>query len=79
MYDFWNDRFVGKLPGEARLAQTLRPGEARMMSVHRATEHPQFLSTDRHLMQGFLELSDVRWDATRSRLTGKAGSWGVNP
>lgn len=70
MYDFWNDRFVGKLKGSDRLRQTLRPGEARMLSIHKVERHPQFLSTNRHLMQGYLDLSDVKW--TGHHLSGKA-------
>src|SRR5690606_20688977 len=34
VYDFWNDRLVGLLGGDAELTQDVRPGEARMMSVH---------------------------------------------
>src|SRR5690606_15490487 len=34
VYDFWTDRFVGLLNGGEVLDQDLRPGEARMMSVH---------------------------------------------
>ncbi len=70
VYDFWNDQFVGKLKGTGTLRQVLRPGEARMLSVHKVERHPQFLSTNRHLMQGHLDLDDMKWDG--HRLTGKA-------
>jgi hypothetical protein len=70
VYDFWNDRLVGRLKGEGPLSQTLRPGEARMLSVRKVEDHPQVLSTDRHVMQGCLELSDVKWDGYH--LAGKA-------
>lgn len=69
-YDFWNDRLVGKVKGTGKLKQTLRPGEARMLSVRKVGKHPQVLSTNRHLMQGYHELSDVKWSG--QRLTGKA-------
>jgi hypothetical protein len=62
-YDFWNETFLGSKAGSEVLKQTLRPGEARMISVHRKTDHPQFLSTNRHVMQGYVELSQVRWKA----------------
>ena len=71
VYDFWNDKFCGKLSGRETLKQTLRPGEARMLSVHRAETHPQFLSTNRHLMQGFVDLLGVpKWDAEKHTLSG---------
>ncbi len=71
VYDFWNDAFCGKLSGGESLRQTLRPGEARMLSVHRAEPHPQFLSTNRHLMQGLVDLvGGPRWDARGRTLAG---------
>jgi hypothetical protein len=71
VFDFWNHRFVGRLKGSGTLEQSLRPGEARMLSVHEAELHPQFLSTSRHLMQGYVDL--VRqpvWDAPGRTLSG---------
>ena len=70
VYDFWNNQLVGEFKGDAILSQNLRKGEARMMSVRHKENHPQILSTDRHLMQGYIELSDVSWDD--NKLTGKA-------
>lgn len=61
IYDFWNDRFVGKYKGTDTLSQQLRPGEARMMSIHAVEDYPQFISTDRHIMQGYLDLHNYRW------------------
>jgi hypothetical protein len=72
VYDFWNNRFIGKLQGTDKLIQELRPGEARMMSVRAVKDYPQILSTDRHLLQGYIELSDVEWDAAAKTLKGKA-------
>ncbi|HEU4610404.1 MAG TPA: hypothetical protein VFS31_19925, partial [Chitinophagaceae bacterium] len=70
VYDFWNDQLVGKLPGTAKLEQRLRPGEARMMAVKEAQNLPQVLSTNRHLMQGYLDLKEVNWNQHNTALTG---------
>jgi hypothetical protein len=72
VYDFWNNLFIGKIAGKDKLAQDLRPGEARMMSVRLVESVPQVLSTDRHLLQGYVELSDVAWDAGTKVLKGRA-------
>lgn len=77
VYDFWNESFVGRLKGTATLCQTLRPGEARMLSIRRVEPHPQVLSTNRHLMQGHLDLSDVVWNG--NHLSGKAKVVGGEP
>ncbi|HWA87971.1 MAG TPA: hypothetical protein VG710_17205, partial [Opitutus sp.] len=73
IYDFWNDRLVGRLHGTELLRQTLRPGEARMLSIHEVEPHPQFLSTNRHLMQGYLDLARYpEWSAADGTLRGAA-------
>jgi len=56
LYDFWNDVFPGKLNGAATLQQKLRGGEARMLSIHKVQDVPQFISTSRHVMQGYIDL-----------------------
>jgi hypothetical protein len=70
VYDFWNDAFVGKLAGSGKLSQQLRPGEARMMSVHQAKDHPQFISTNRHIMQGYIDMIKTEWFGGRNILRG---------
>ena len=79
VYDFWNDRFVGKFSGNQKFEQTLRPGEARMMAVHEVAPHPQFLSTDRHVMQGCVDLLGCVWDEKTHQLHGVANVVGGEP
>lgn len=70
VYDFWNDAFLGKFPGNGRIEQTLRPGEVRMMSVHEVAGHPQFISSNRHVMQGYVDVLKTQWSPDASKLTG---------
>jgi hypothetical protein len=70
VYDFWNENLVGIFPGSSRLEQPLRPGEARMMSVHEVETNPQFVSTNRHLMQGFVDMQRCEWDGVKRELRG---------
>jgi hypothetical protein len=80
VYDFWNNRLVGVFRGNDRLEQELRPAEARMMSVHRVEKHPQFLSTDRHVMQGYVDFAQTpAWNAKRRALTGVSKVIGGEP
>ena len=72
VYDFWNDELVGRLAGDAILARPLEAGQALVYSVHKVLDRPQFLSTNRHVMQGLLELSAVTWDADRKVYSGTA-------
>ena len=70
VYDFWNDNFLGKFPGNGKLEQTLRPGEVRMMSVHEVAKHPQFISSNRHVMQGYVDVLKTDWNVATRKLTG---------
>jgi hypothetical protein len=72
VYDFWNDTFVGKLSGEETLRPVLRAGEARMLSVHEVIGHPQFISTNRHIMQGYVDLHKIAWDGGNKSLSGES-------
>ncbi len=78
-YDFWNDKFIGKLEGSMRLEQELRAGEARMISVHESLERPQVISTDRHIMQGYIDIVDNKWDSETKTLSGISKIIGDDP
>jgi hypothetical protein len=79
VYDFWRDELVGKLPGTAKVERRLSPLCCAMLSVRKAQPNPQVLSTSRHVLQGWVELSDVKWDAATKKLTGKANLIGGEP
>ncbi len=72
VYDFWDDGLVARLDGKETLEMELQPGAARMLSVRRVQENPQVLSTDRHVMQGYVDLRDVAWKTGQGRLVGRA-------
>lgn len=78
VYDFWNDRFVGRVSGS--IEQSLAAGEARMLSVHAVEDHPQWISTDRHLMQGYVDLVEKpHWDGETRTLSGTSRLVGGEP
>jgi hypothetical protein len=80
VYDFWNDRYVGRIAGRGRLEQTLDAGEARVLSVHRVEKCPQVLSTNRHITQGAVDMTRwPRWDARGQRLSGASAVVGGEP
>ena len=79
VYDFWADRLVGKLPGTAVIERELEPLHCAMLSVRKVQPHPQVISTNRHVLQGWVELADVQWDAAGKKLSGKAVVIGGEP
>ncbi len=73
LYDFWNDHLVGEFNGNDILKQQLRSGETRMISIHEAEENPQFISTNRHIMQGLVDMTGLpQWNSHTGILTGKS-------
>jgi hypothetical protein len=73
MYDFWNDKFVGRFYGSDMLIQELRPGETRMMSIHAVENNPQFISTNRHIMQGLTDMPGLPlWNKANNTLSGRS-------
>ncbi|MDA3866720.1 MAG: hypothetical protein PF489_08230 [Salinivirgaceae bacterium] len=69
--DFWNWNYLGKIAGNAQLEQELRPGEARIMAVHEVKDYPQFISTSRHILQGYLDMTKhPEWDENKAELSG---------
>jgi hypothetical protein len=71
LYDFWNDRLIGKFSGSSLLRQELRKGETRMISIHAEEKNPQFISTNRHIMQGLIDFKRYpEWQQKRKELSG---------
>lgn len=68
-FDFWPEKYLG-LIGKSGLEVTVQPGDVRVIALRQATGRPQFLSTNRHLSQGAVELEDVTWDAEKNLLLG---------
>jgi hypothetical protein len=78
-YEFWSDTYLGKLPGTARITRELEPNHCAMISVRKVRPHPQVLSTNRHILQGWVDLQDVRWDPEARTLGGTARVIGGEP
>jgi hypothetical protein len=72
VYDFWNNALIGKLGGQDKLSVKLAKYQSLVYSVHEVKDHPQFISTNRHVMQGLMELHDVNWDRANEIYSGRA-------
>ncbi len=72
VYDFWNNHFVGILSGKDSLSLPLEGQQVLVYSVHEVENHPQFISTNRHIMQGYMELKNVQWNNRRKEYSGQA-------
>jgi hypothetical protein len=68
LHDFWNDEFLGEIPGNASVSRPLKPQQSLVYSLRRKLDRPQVLSTSGHIMQGLLE--KTTWDAGTLTLAG---------
>jgi len=71
-YEFWTDTYLGLLDGTARLERQLNPNCCAMIAIRRKLNFPQPISTNRHLLQGWVELKDVAWRPESKTLSGIA-------
>jgi len=67
-FDFWKQQFIGELTAEIKL--TIQPGSVTLLTLHEKSGRPQFLSTDRHVLQGAVEIENVNWDETTKAFSG---------
>jgi hypothetical protein len=68
LYEFWTNAFQGVRKG--RFEMKVPAHGVRLLAVHRAQAHPQFISSDRHITQGGVELTQLAWSATEKTLAG---------
>ncbi|MEO2008822.1 MAG: sialate O-acetylesterase [Pirellulaceae bacterium] len=78
-YEFWSDTYLGEFSGTTRLERELEPNHCAMISVRKVEVHPQVLSTNRHVLQGWVELKGVNWDPKSRTFSGTAKVIGGEP
>lgn len=66
-WEFWTESWLGV--NQSRLELQVPARAVRLVALQPAVEHPQFLSSDRHVTQGGVELKDQRWYAGRLTTT----------
>jgi len=68
-FDFWKQQLIGEVHGD-ELAVVVQPGSVTLLALHERSGRPQFVSTDRHVGQGALEIEDLQWDEKAKALFG---------
>lgn len=67
-FDFWKQQFLGEVTNEVTVVT--QPGSVSLISLHEKTGNPQFVSTNRHVLQGAIEVENVNWDENTKTLSG---------
>jgi hypothetical protein len=76
-FDYWKNAFAGTIRGT--LTQTLPPGTCRILAVRPRADHPQLLSTSRHITQGIVDVHEETWDPQAKALSGVSRVVGGDP
>ncbi len=76
-FDYWADTFIEPIRGT--LVQRLEPGSCRILAVRSAADHPQLVSTSRHITQGIIDVLDERRDQQEKSLCGRSLVVGGDP
>jgi len=66
VYENWTGTFYGSVLGHFDLQ--VPPHAVRLLTLRPLENHPQFLSSNRHVTQGVVELEDLRWDEGANQL-----------
>jgi len=67
-FDFWNERFAGEI--KDTMTVKVGPGSVQLYSLHEKRNVPQVISTNRHVKQGAVEISEVIFDERTNTLSG---------
>ena len=70
VYEFWSKRFLGKRKGSFTAPAQDSSNGMQVFAIREAREHPWIISTSRHISQGGVSLSDVKWGADANALYG---------
>jgi len=69
-FDFWGNQFLPAIEG--RLKVTVPPASCTILAIRAEADHPQVVSTSRHVTQGMLDLVEEKWDAATKTLQGRS-------
>ncbi|MBQ0031343.1 MAG: alpha-galactosidase, partial [bacterium] len=66
-WEFWGAEYLGEKSG--RLELKVPPRSVRLVALQPAAGRPQFLTSDRHVTQGGVELKDQNWSGKSLKAT----------
>jgi hypothetical protein len=58
-FDFWNDAFIAPF---TTIDFEIPAGDCRIIAVRPVADHPQVISTNRHITQGIVDIIEEKWE-----------------
>lgn len=68
LYEFWSASYLGVHKNEFKM--TVPRHGVSLLALHKKQTVPQFISSDRHITQGAVELTELAWNASKKELRG---------
>jgi len=69
-FDYWENKLLPAFKGSLKIS--LPRHSCAMLSVRPVTDHPQVISTSRHVTQGVIDLAAEKWDPETRTLSGRS-------
>ncbi len=69
VYEYWTDHFCGKV--RTGFSIEIPAHAVRLLAVHPVQKIPQFLSSNRHITQGAVDLTGLVFDKNKKQLSGR--------
>ncbi len=76
-FDFWADKFLP--PFKDTLTADLPANSCRVFAIRPVADHPQIISSSRHITQGMVDVSDETWNASERTLSATSQVVGGDP
>lgn len=69
-FDYWANKFIPSVKGSLQI--TLPRESCAVLAVRPVANHPQVISTSRHVTQGMVDVSEEKWDDATKTLSGRS-------
>jgi Alpha galactosidase C-terminal beta sandwich domain len=69
-FDYWQNKLLPPFKGDLKMSVPAR--SCRVLAVRPVADHPQLVSTSRHITQGIVDVLAENWDAATKTLSGRS-------
>lgn len=67
-FNFWEEQFEGEFSSHLKIM--IPPAGCTLLSIHELPDFPKVIATNRHILQGYIELEQTEWNQEKQTLTG---------
>jgi alpha-galactosidase len=72
IWDYWAKQPVHHKVGDKTIELDVASTSSRLLVIHKDDGRPRFISSDRHLTAGLIDVDEVKWNAATRQLSGRS-------